>query len=752
MDEELRIIIGAENLASPAIDAVTASVAALNTQLATLQTNMSANRSLFSTYGGDMSGIATHTALAARNTGDLVKQYGALSTAMDINLARSMDKLSQYHQRLSSETRLLSEDTSRVIQGTPAATPRGRGATQYTSPRATTTPTATRGASTPQETLRRQEANRAEIRAYEARRDATLKAEQATRSHTRTTRTNTTATQQQSRMLGFAAREFYGLRLGVLGAAASAVIFGHRIAEMLVDTSLLGEEIRNVEIAFEHTFQGEAVQSVQMLEKMRTASKGLMSDLELMRTAVFVAQFPFENLKNLLPEIIEASTNLALAQGKDIPMSIDDMVRALGRGSSKILDNLGIILKVEQAQAEYARQLGKTTEQLTEKERAESFAVIGTQMLIEKGQQYTDLSKDTEASLVRLENAWHNFARTLSENNGVIIAIINDLRLLLELIDDLYENLATDPALSKTWYWISGQGLQDTIHYYQHGAYGDKLPEAMEQRRRETIHQRYQDDPSANIQEKLKETERLAREEARAAGAATVKEFYRQVGQHGIAAPVPEDPTNKEQREIRERKEQRASERVLRVGHETQLRRLEQDIDAARKYLQDNKSRPEFDPIRKAKEAIDWDPSKTTSVELDKEVQRQLTVQRRRTELWETATRTIEEFDKENERLTKQVNKEHEKHLENLRYIYNAEHDQNVRNLGNTIQLEEDIKQQLGVERPNFDVIEKAKNITKYDPNKATKEQTEKFVEEIKRQEDILQKQTELWDESQPHH
>ena len=472
--------------------------------------------------------------------------------------------------------------------------------------------------------------------------------EQATDKLSKAQRRNTQVTQQQGRMFGFAAREVHGLRLGFLGTAVSAAFFSKLIVDSAVNTANLGEEIMNVGRSFDITFEGEFRSGIEQLNLMREASKGLATDLDLMKTAVFVAQFPFENLKLLLPEIIEASTNLALAQGKDIPQSIDDMVRALGRGSSKILDNLGIILKVEQAHKEYARQLGKTVQQLTEREKAEAFAVIGTQRLIEKGAEYEGMNKEVEASIVGLENAWNDFAVEFAKFS------VDPLSDAIDFIRDFTRG--SEQAL-KSWsglvhYMSIFERLQDTIDFYRHGAYGDQLQKQIknqrEQQRLSTLSDRFQADPSSTFYEKAKDDERILKEGAKRASTTAESPYFRSGTSFGVRSPEQEDPKIVEEREKAERARSRTLASLSRLAQSQTLRELE-NLDTAKQYIDQNQ-KPDYDPLQRAKDAIGYDPSKDMEEQLNKTAKRMESGLKLLVERWDTAQKTVDDANKERER------------------------------------------------------------------------------------------------------
>lgn len=67
--------------------------------------------------------------------------------------------------------------------------------------------------------------------------------------------------------------------------------------------------------------------------------------------------------------LLDVARVSAIATGQAIGKAFDDIATGVGRASPLILDNLGIILKLEPTYAAYAAAVGKTTEELTQQEQ-----------------------------------------------------------------------------------------------------------------------------------------------------------------------------------------------------------------------------------------------------------------------------------------------------------------------------------------------------------------------------------------------
>ena len=117
-------------------------------------------------------------------------------------------------------------------------------------------------------------------------------------------------------------------------AAEAVSNLGSEMVEMIHDGVELAKQGEGIRIAFERLGRGD------ILQGLREATHGTVTDLELMKAAV-----KFDDFK--LP-VEELGTMLAFAQqkakdtGQSIDYMVDSIVTGLGRKSLMILDNLGL--------------------------------------------------------------------------------------------------------------------------------------------------------------------------------------------------------------------------------------------------------------------------------------------------------------------------------------------------------------------------------------------------------------------------
>lgn len=104
--------------------------------------------------------------------------------------------------------------------------------------------------------------------------------------------------------------------------------------------------------------------------KIRRASAGLIDNQALLEASNRALAFGIEIEK--LPQLMEISRASAREMGITVSQAFGDIVTGIGRASPLILDNLGLTLKIGEANEAYAKSLNKTVEQLTAAERKQA--------------------------------------------------------------------------------------------------------------------------------------------------------------------------------------------------------------------------------------------------------------------------------------------------------------------------------------------------------------------------------------------
>src|SRR5690606_23770571 len=162
-----------------------------------------------------------------------------------------------------------------------------------------------------------------------------------------------------------------------VGAVAIGTAIGTFIGKLAVDgvkrlvsgvaeLALRGAQMAPTVQAFDRLSASIGESSSVMLSASRTATKGLIRDLDLMAAANKGILLGLPVTSQSMATMAQTAVVLGKAMGQGPNKSFDDLITALGRSSPMILDNLGLSVKVGEANDKYAASLGKTAAQLTD--------------------------------------------------------------------------------------------------------------------------------------------------------------------------------------------------------------------------------------------------------------------------------------------------------------------------------------------------------------------------------------------------
>ena len=156
----------------------------------------------------------------------------------------------------------------------------------------------------------------------------------------------------------------------LLSMAKSAISVGVAMAAIHKASELtkLAADAVNVEKAFRNL----AKEPDRMLVAMKRAVGGTIKEFELMR------QFNQAALLGLpldrFDEMLAIARSSAQATGQSMDFMLNSIVTGIGRQSRLMIDNLGLIVSVGDANETYAKKLGKLSSELTQVEQKTAFA------------------------------------------------------------------------------------------------------------------------------------------------------------------------------------------------------------------------------------------------------------------------------------------------------------------------------------------------------------------------------------------
>jgi hypothetical protein len=152
-------------------------------------------------------------------------------------------------------------------------------------------------------------------------------------------------------------------------AAAMAMIGA---AGAAADWARQAGEVQILRASFDDLAAGAGQSSQQMLQAMRQASGGMISDANLIQAANKAMLLGVADTGGELASLLEVARSRGAAMGLSVTQAFSDIVTGLGRESALILDNLGITMDVTKVMADYAASVGTTADKLDSAQRKQA--------------------------------------------------------------------------------------------------------------------------------------------------------------------------------------------------------------------------------------------------------------------------------------------------------------------------------------------------------------------------------------------
>jgi hypothetical protein len=177
------------------------------------------------------------------------------------------------------------------------------------------------------------------------------------------------------------------------------------------------------------------------LKKITEATNGTMSEFDLFQQANNAMILGVTKNSDEMAEMFDIAQRLGRALGKDTAQSVESLVTGIGRQSRLMLDNIGIIVKSEEAYEAYAKKLGKATKDLTDAEKKQAFLEATMESARKKvadlGDEVLTTRDDINSFTASSQNLSVAIGEVLSPAFGKLskesATVLNNLRELIEV-------------------------------------------------------------------------------------------------------------------------------------------------------------------------------------------------------------------------------------------------------------------------------------------------------------------------------
>jgi len=213
--------------------------------------------------------------------------------------------------------------------------------------------------------------------------------------------------------------------MGTAAAAAGAIAAVGLAVKEAYDFVEEGAAIERLQDASAQMAKSIGMDMDDVMDALRTASQGMVSDFDLMSAASRAMMLGVGSDSTEIARLFEIAALRGRVLGVDTSQAFNDIVTGIGRASPLILDNLGIVIDAEQAYGDYAASIGKTAEELSKAEQKQALvnAVIKSSapLLAETG----GLAVDDAGKFEQFEAAISNLSNSVANELSPAFAIIS---------------------------------------------------------------------------------------------------------------------------------------------------------------------------------------------------------------------------------------------------------------------------------------------------------------------------------------
>lgn len=167
------------------------------------------------------------------------------------------------------------------------------------------------------------------------------------------------------------------------------------------------------------------------METIETATGGVVDQLDLLESVNKAVSFGIDLTNDRLIKLVGASQKAALTMGTDLKYAFDSLIVGTARESKMILDNLGVMVNVTDANELFAKSIGKTVDELSNEEQK---AALLNQVLSEldktQSQMHLSLMKTSgTGTIAKWERDWRNFKLAAGEALSMALNWFDELGL-----------------------------------------------------------------------------------------------------------------------------------------------------------------------------------------------------------------------------------------------------------------------------------------------------------------------------------
>jgi len=213
--------------------------------------------------------------------------------------------------------------------------------------------------------------------------------------------------------------------------ASQAVKTFSSVVKAAYDFGKEGAQIERLRETGTKLAQGFGVDMAEAVRKIKAASLDTISANQAIAATNRLILLGISTDTTQMAKLMEIAALRGRAFGIDTEAAFDRITLGIGRLSTRILDDIGIVIDGETAYANFGKAIGKTADQLTEQEKRLAL----TNAIIDEGNTLLAISgglvDDNASKIARLETHWTDFTNRLKEAvSGPLADVVTSLDLI----------------------------------------------------------------------------------------------------------------------------------------------------------------------------------------------------------------------------------------------------------------------------------------------------------------------------------
>ena len=205
-------------------------------------------------------------------------------------------------------------------------------------------------------------------------------------------------------------------------------------------------DVEPVKNAFENLTQTVWESSEWMLKSLKSASKWAVSEYNLMLSANRALKLWVTQNTDDMTDLMKIARLYGQQMGQDVTQSFNDIVTWLWRWSPMILDNLWIIIDSEKAYEDYAKQLWKTSKDLTKQEKTQALV---NATLVEWRKALEEFWEPAQTMAERCAELKNTFSDTATKIWEALLPVVQKLLETIQpIINRVADRIKANPELA----------------------------------------------------------------------------------------------------------------------------------------------------------------------------------------------------------------------------------------------------------------------------------------------------------------